>query len=197
MEFCSQIQITFAHLKGSIHLSNSKKKLCIVVSVSDTINAFMLKHISFLKKYYDITVVVSDSLMETTKFKVKNIKINRKINLLEDICSLYQLYTFFRKNKFDVVVSVTPKAGLLSMLSSFFAGSKTRLHFFTGQVWAIKTGAFRSFLKMMDKLIVSFSTNILIDSQSQKKFLIDEKIIQRSGRHKIILRSPEETDYYS
>lgn len=77
-----------------------------------------------------------------------------------------------------MVLSVSPKAGLISSISSFLARIENRIHFFTGQVWATKRGVFRFILKSVDKLIATLNTNNLIDSPSQKEFLIREKVIQ-------------------
>lgn len=177
-EYDSKIIVNqYISIYNKFNLKNVKKNLCIVVSVSSTINSFMLTHISKLKEYYEVTVVVSDNLISNSEFKIENIKINRKIKIIEDIFSIYQLYNFFRKNRFDLVLSITPKAGLLTMLSSYFLKIKVRMHFFTGQVWVTKKGTFRYLLKLMDKIIVKASTIILIDSQSQKDFLIREKVI--------------------
>ena len=63
--------------------------------------------------------------------------------------------------------------------ASFITKTPTRIHWFTGQVWANKKGMTRNFLKLIDKIIFLLSHNVLIDSISQKKFLIKEKVITK------------------
>ncbi|MCT7489227.1 glycosyltransferase [Aliarcobacter cryaerophilus] len=158
------------------------KKICIVVSTPMTVKAFLLKHIEILSNEYEITIVSNSNLDLSQEYKIKclskYIPINRKINFLEDIKSVILLYKFLKKENFNLVLSVSPKAGLISSISSFLARIENRIHFFTGQVWATKRGIFRFILKSVDKLIATLNTNNLIDSPSQKEFLIREKVIQ-------------------
>ncbi|MFY9080261.1 glycosyltransferase [Aliarcobacter cryaerophilus] len=158
------------------------KKICIVISTPMTVKAFLLKHIDILSKEYEITIVSNSNLDLSQEYKIKclskYIPINRKINFLEDIKSVILLYKFLKKENFNLVLSVSPKAGLISSISSFLARIENRIHFFTGQVWATKRGIFRFILKSVDKLIATLNTNNLIDSPSQKEFLIREKVIQ-------------------
>ena len=107
----------------------------------------------------------------------KNIPINRKINILKDFKALILLFLYFKKENFSLVFSITPKAGFLSILASFTQLIPNRIHIFTGQVWATKKGFRRFILKKIDKLIARFATTILIDSNSQRNFLIEEGVV--------------------
>ena len=91
----------------------------------------------------------------------------------------------FYKEKYDGIFSITPKAGLLSMVSGFICRVKLRLHYFTGQVWVTRKGFQRAFLRNIDRLMGLMATHLLTDSTSQKKFLEDEKIIKK-GRLKVL-----------
>ncbi|MBI5074993.1 MAG: glycosyltransferase family 4 protein [Nitrospirae bacterium] len=106
-----------------------------------------------------------------------HIPIERSISPLKDLRALKALYDLFRKERFDIVHSVTPKAGLLAMVSALAAGIPLRFHTFTGQVWATRTGFFRWFLKMFDRIIYYCSTDVLVDSVSQRAFLLSERVI--------------------
>ena len=63
------------------------------------------------------------------------------------------------------------------MISGFFSNVPNRWHTFTGQVWVNKSGIYKKFLKIMDKLIIYFSNKIFADSNSQVELLTEEKII--------------------
>ncbi len=52
-----------------------------------------------------------------------------------------------------------------------------RLHTFTGQVWATRTGLSRAILKLADRIIARCATYTLADSPSQREFLIRERIV--------------------
>jgi len=65
------------------------------------------------------------------------------------------------------------------MLAAWLTGVPNRIHTFTGQVWATKRGWQRSALKLFDRLIVLFATRVLVDSPSQRDFLIAEGVLPR------------------
>lgn len=157
------------------------KKICLIVSTPMTVKAFLLKHIEYLSKSYDVTVVANTDINLQKEYgvkcKTKSLVITRGINPLKDIVSIYKLYCFFKKESFDLSLSITPKAGLVSSIASYMADIEIRLHFFTGQVWATQKGFFRFLLKSIDKLIARLNTNCLVDSFSQKKFLVHENVL--------------------
>ncbi len=152
-----------------------------------TVKAFLLPQIRALADLYDLTVVAN--LQDQNDLKqylpesvhLINIPIQRKINLFGDLKALFQLSHFFYKSNFTLVHSVSPKAGLLAMLSSWLVRVPIRLHTFTGQVWATKQGVARFVLKGFDKLIALMATKILIDSHSQREFLIQNRIVKDSN----------------
>ena len=159
------------------------KKICFVVSAEMQAIAFLLPHIKNLSGYYSISIVLNtknDNFLQeiNPKISVFPIFLEREINLISDIKSLIKLYLLFKNNRYDVVHSITPKAGLLSMLASFFARVPIRVHWFTGQVWATKKGLFKLFLKQMDRFIYLFATDVLVDSPSQRNFLVKHRIIK-------------------
>jgi len=111
----------------------------------------------------------------------QHIGIERKIHLVRDIKAVADLTRYFRKEQFFAVHSVTPKAGLLTALAGKMAGLKNRIHIYTGQVWASRDGMMRKLLKFMDQLIAKLNTHSLVDGQSQREFLINEKILTETN----------------
>lgn len=157
-------------------------KIAFVVASPETVSSFLLAYIHGLAQNHNIHVICP--LENGAKIRglndnitVHNINIHRDPKVFSDVKSLYTLFCFFRKEKFDIVHSYTPKAGLLTQISAFCAGIKQRFHTFTGQVWATKIGFSRTFLKSLDKVTASLSTFCLVDSPSQQQFLIDEKLL--------------------
>jgi hypothetical protein len=159
-----------------------KKKICFVVSSTMTVNAFLQEPIIYLSKYYQVYLAVNgsvDALSPALKkiVAVLPVSIERKISFRHDLLALFQLFCILRKYNFHSVHSVTPKAGLLAMLASLLSGVTVRIHTFTGQIWVTSKGLKRWFFKAMDCLIALFATNILVDSASQRQFLLDEKVV--------------------
>lgn len=138
-------------------------------------------------KYYDVTIIANleknQSLLESFSNEVKiiNLPIERDIKIFFDLKALLILISIFKKNKFSLVHSVSPKAGLLSSISSYLVRVPIRIHTFTGQVWYTKKGMMRWLLIFFDKTIVKLNTNILIDSFSQQKFLINNGVVSKDN----------------
>lgn len=159
----------------------AKKKICFVVAVPSTAQAFLKDHIEALSEDYDVFIAgnisYSDELTGLKVCSYQHIDIEREISIKNDLKAVRQLSSYFRKMKFDAVHSVTPKAGLVSALAGFLARIPVRIHIFTGQVWATRKGSMRFMLKSIDWLIAKLNTHILIDGASQRQFLIDEGVV--------------------
>lgn len=160
-----------------------KKKIAFVVAIPMTAQAFLMDHFRVLQNDFEIHLIANFPNKESMEIFIQqniichDIKIQRDIRLGKDIKSLLNLYHLFKKEKFSSVHSVTPKAGLLTSIAAFLSHIKVRIHIFTGQVWATKKGAMRSLLKAMDKMIANLDTNILVDGESQRQFLIKEGVL--------------------
>ena len=156
------------------------QKICFVVSTPVTANVFLVAHIKELSKFYDI-----DLISNFDNFEVENseyfskiiVPIFRRISLVNDFKTLIRLIYIFRTKKYVSVHSVTPKAGLLSMLAAFLTGRPNRIHWYTGQVWVNKSILKRIPLKLFDKFINFLTTKNLVDSHSQFDFLRENGVI--------------------
>lgn len=158
-----------------------RKKICFVVAVPETAISFLRDHIKALSSDYDVYLAGNiESEKEIEQLDITgfcSINIQRSISLKNDIKSVWNLRKYFVKMRFDAVHSVTPKAGLTTALAAWSAGIKHRIHIFTGQVWATKTGAMRTLLKFVDKVIATLNNHILVDGESQRQFLISEGVL--------------------
>jgi glycosyltransferase involved in cell wall biosynthesis len=165
-------------------MTSTRKKICIVATIPMSLNVFMKPHIAMLAEQYDVTLIANGAEEDFSDLvgehvRVIPVNIARAVSLMQDVLALLQLFKLFNQNRFDAVHSITPKAGLLSMLAAVAAGVPVRVHTFTGQVWANKSGVVRWGLKALDKLIAKCAKGLLTDSFSQRLFLINEKIVQR------------------
>jgi len=156
-----------------------RPRICIVVAAPLTLKAFMLGHLKALARISDVTIVANfapedGSFLWPEEITRVAIPIARPIAPWADLLALLALFRLFRQHRFDLVHSITPKAGLLAMLAGALAGVPLRLHSFTGQVWVTRAGLMRSLLKSTDQLIARLATHILADSASQREFLIAE-----------------------
>jgi glycosyltransferase involved in cell wall biosynthesis len=163
-----------------------KPGLCFVVSVPMTAVAFLNGHIDYLSSDYEITVVCNFDGTEkdiSKNAQLKNIRIARMISAISDLRAVYSLARFLKKGNFQIVHSVTPKAGLITAMAGWLAKTPIRIHWFTGQVWVLKSGIQRWLLNKLDRLIAKLNTSVLVDSPSQRDFLIEQRVINPTKAH--------------
>jgi len=162
------------------------KKIFFVTTIPLAVSSFLLPHVKILSRSYEVRILVNPEGSGGSRLKissdfVKSVPIERRINLIQDIKVLFVLYRYFVREKPAAVHSMLPKAGLLAMLASFLAFVPVRVHTFTGQVWATKAGPFRAFLRLVDRLIAAMATDVFVDSHSQRRFLIENKVLTERG----------------
>lgn len=163
-----------------------KRRACIVVSSEMTVRAFLLRQLAAMQQDYDVTVVVNTGnsrLLEelgVPQASLRRLRIARQIAPARDLWCLAALVRLMWRERFDLVQSVTPKAGLLAMVAAWLTGVRARVHTFTGQVWATREGLSRRVLKMSDWLVARTATHVLADSASQREFLIAEGVVPAS-----------------
>lgn len=162
----------------------TKKKIAFVVAIPGSAEAFLTNHFEVLTQEYDVTLIANfpkdydASCFKGMKINYINAPIKREISVKNDLNALWKLYKIFKKEKFDSVHSITPKAGLLTAWASWLAGIKVRIHIYTGQVWATRKGVMRMALKMLDKMIATLDNHILVDGEGQRQFLIKEGVVK-------------------
>jgi glycosyltransferase involved in cell wall biosynthesis len=146
-----------------------------------TLRAFLAPHVAALRTSYAVSVVANFNGDEPPAtgdgVEFVSIPIERRIAPRRDLLALLSLVRIFRRSRFDAVQSVTPKAGLLAMVAGCIARVPVRVHIFTGQVWATRQGAARWLLKQLDRVIGRCATHVLVDSPSQREFLLAERVV--------------------
>jgi glycosyltransferase involved in cell wall biosynthesis len=161
-----------------------KQTIVLIATTATTINVFMLKNIKMLSKHFNLLIFCNDAILlkklVPKNVLLTNIKFTRKPNLIIDLTTFLILLYFLIKNKPYLTISITPKAGFLTALSSFIARTPCRLHWFTGQIWVTRKGFFRFIYKILDQIIFNLSHHVLVDSHSQKNFLISNNVISKN-----------------
>ena len=162
-----------------------RRRVCVVSASEMTVRAFLRNQIAAMQDRYEVTVVVNttnrDFLEELgLTAQLVPVRIERGISLRGDMEALIRIARLLRRGQFDMVHSFTPKAGLLAMLGGLLAGTPVRVHTFTGQVWATRTGWSRALLKNLDRLLAASATFITVDSSSQRDFLLQEHVVAAS-----------------
>ena len=172
-------------MKAPIH-TDKKKKVIRTAALSGSLYVLLEDQLRFLNQYYDILAIGSDpghEYMEKLKrregIRGKEINIERKISIFNDFISLYKLYVLFRKEKPFMVHSITPKAGLLTMIAGYFARVPARVHTFTGLIFPTQTGMMKKVLLFFDKLICKFATHVYPEGNGVKNDLMNYKVTSK------------------
>jgi len=156
----------------------SNPKLIRTSTVAISLDYLLKGQLSFLQKHYEVLAVSGNDihLEEVAKremVRTIGLEMQRNISPLKDLLSLWNLYLLFKKEKPLMVHSITPKAGLLTMVAGFFAGVPIRIHTFTGLIFPSKTGLLKRLLILMDKLLCKFATHIYPEGNGVKQDLIN------------------------
>jgi len=160
-------------------------KLVRTTTVPISIKYFLIEQVNFLKNNgVDVYLASSKGedisfIEEKTNTTVYIIPFLRQISFLNDLKTLWKTYLYLKKIKPDIVHSITPKAGLISMMAAYFARVPIRMHTYTGLIFPSKKGLFQKLLILMDKLLCVFATNIYPEGQGVKNDLIKYRITKK------------------
>jgi len=140
-----------------------------------------------LKKKYEVVLLSSPGPEMVTivkKYGVKTIAIpmERHISLKKDIVSLYKLIKVFRRERPQMVHSMTPKAGLLCMVAAWLTKVPVRIHTFTGLVFPTAQGLKRKILMLTDAITCACATHIIPEGEGVKADLQNNGITKKPMR---------------
>ena len=153
-----------------------EKKLFRVSTVSTSLNTFLKGQLNMLSAYFEVAAVSSPGIELEELGKREGvytiaIPMERRISLLRDFISLVRLIILFAKERPYIVHSMTPKAGLLSMLAAWITRVPVRMHTFTGLVFPTATGMLQKLLIMMDRITCYCATYINPEGEGVKRDL--------------------------
>lgn len=151
-------------------------KIIRVSTVPVSLNVLLKGQLKMLNEHFNIIGVSSagddlDNVREREGIQTAAIEMERHIAPFKDIVSLWKLIKIFRKEKPEIVHSITPKAGLLSMIAAKIAGVPIRIHTFTGLVFPTATGLKKNLLVFTDKLTCKCATDIIPEGNGVKNDL--------------------------
>lgn len=137
-----------------------------------------------LKRKYEVVLLSSpgielDEAVARQSVKGIAVPMERHISFVKDGKALIKLIRVFRKERPQMVHSMTPKAGLLCMMASWFCRVPVRVHTFTGLVWPTATGFKRRILMTTDWLTCACATHIIPEGEGVKNDLLDNGITKK------------------
>lgn len=160
------------------------KKIIRTATVSISLDILLKGQLAFLKEHYEVVAVSGqdvhlDNVANREGVRTIALSIQRQISPFKDFISLLKLYKVLRKEKPLIVHSITPKAGLLTMIAAYFAGVPIRIHTFTGLVFPYKKGFLHHLLLFIDKVLCRFATHIIPEGEGVKKDLLAFKVTKK------------------
>lgn len=165
-------------------MKNSKKKLFRISTAAISLNLLLEGQLKYFNDKYDVTAIANgdEDLYEIAsreQVKTKAIKIERKISVFKDFASLWMLFWYFYREKPEIVHSISPKAGLLSMIAGKYAGVPTRIHTFTGLIFPYKKGPLKWILLLMDRVLCWHATHIIPEGNGVKNDLLTYNVTKK------------------
>lgn len=162
----------------------AKKKIIRMSTVPISLSIFCKDLLRDLSGEYEILAVSSpgealDDLGKREGVRTAAVPMERRISLFKDFKALVSLIRLFRKEKPDLVHSITPKAGLLGMMAARLAGVKVRVHTFTGLVFPTATGLKRRILKATDRMTCRCATHIIPEGEGVKRDLEKGRVTKK------------------
>lgn len=159
-------------------------KLFRISTIPISMNVLLKDQLKYLSEFYEVTAISGagedlEEIQLREGVKIKAIHIERKISIFRDIIALTQLYFYFRKEQPQIIHSITPKAGLLSMLAGKIAGVPVRMHTFTGLIFPYRNGALQKILIGADKLLCYTATHIYPEGEGVKNDLLKYNITKK------------------
>ena len=158
-------------------------KVCRVVTIPWIFATWLRRQIRVVRDSgIDLTLVASpgaelDRLARDHAFRCHPVPIRRGISPTHDLVALLRLVRFFAGERFDIVHTSTPKAGLLGAVAAKLARVPIRIHTYTGQPWVVLHGALRQTVRFGDRVIATLDTRCYADSMSQREFLVREGVV--------------------
>jgi glycosyltransferase involved in cell wall biosynthesis len=156
-------------------------KLIRITTVPQSLRGLLRGQLRFLSGYFEVIGVSSsgkdlENVRKDEGIRVVPVEMRRRIAPVRDLVALWQLYCLFRKERPLIVHSITPKAGLLSMIAAKMAGIPIRMHTFTGLIFPTQRGFFQKLLIWMDRLLCVCATNVYPEGNGVKNDLIKFRI---------------------
>lgn len=133
---------------------------------------------------YEVVAVSSpgkelDEVGQREGVRTAMVPMERRMAPLKDLKSLLGLIRVFRRERPDMIHSMTPKAGMLCMLAAWMCRVPVRVHTFTGLVFPTSTGMTRKILMFTDRITCACATHIIPEGEGVRNDLVNHHITRK------------------
>lgn len=161
-----------------------KPKLIRTATIPTSLDIFCRGMLRELSSNYEVVAISSkgkelETIAKREGVRTIGVNMERQISPFKDLVSLFRLVRVFREERPDIVHSMTPKAGLLSMIAAKIARVPIRIHTFTGLVFPTATGLKKRLLMLTDKITCACATHIIPEGEGVKNDLTNYGITNK------------------
>lgn len=160
---------------------SKKIKICELCAVDFTVVKLLMPLIIRLKeKGYEVHVACSDGpnrdAIQKNNIHLENIKIPRKFKPLEILISIFLLYIYFKKEKFDILHVHTPLAAYIGRVAGFMAGIEIIIYTAHGFYFHERMNLIRrKIYQLIEKNLAKITDIIFIQSSEDFEYALREK----------------------
>jgi len=160
------------------------KKIIRATTISRSLEDFCKDILRELSQNYEVIGLSSpgpelEIVEKREEVRTIAVPMERRISPVKDFISLVKLIRVFRKERPDMVHSMTPKAGLLCMMAGKLTGVPVRIHTFTGLVFPTSTGLKKKILMATDWLTCACATHVIPEGEGVKADLLNNGITKK------------------
>ena len=164
-----------------------RKKIIRSSTVATSLETFCKGLLKELSEKYEVVAVSSpddtlDLVGRREGVKTVGVPMERHIAPLSDLKSLWKMVGVMRRERPWLVHSMTPKAGLMSMIAGWLTGVPVRVHTYTGLVFPTATGITQKILILTDRILCRCATHIIPEGQGVKRDLERYRITRKPMR---------------
>ncbi len=163
------------------------KKLIRSATVPGSLDTFCRGVLRELSADYEVVALSSPGkempeIARREQVRTVAVTMQRHISPVNDLVSLCRLVKVLRRERADIIHSMTPKAGLLCMMAAWLVRVPVRVHTFTGLVFPTSTGLKRRILMLTDALTCACATHVVAEGQGVRNDLLRFHITRKPVR---------------
>lgn len=169
----------------------AKSKLVRITTVPISLEKLLEGQLTFMSRYYDVVAISSgkqdlESLGTKQNVKVHHVEMTRKITPFKDLLAVWRLYSYFIREKPEIVHTHTPKAGTVGMLAAKLARVPYRLHTVAGLPLLETKGFKRKVLMFVEKLTYMCASHVYPNSYGLMEIITNSRLISDEKKLKVI-----------
>lgn len=161
------------------------KKILRVSTVPISLNSLLKGQLKMLSENYEVVGVSSpgkelEEVQQREGVRIISLPMKRHISLGNDFISLMRMIYILIRERPAMIHSITPKAGLISMLGGWITRVPVRMHTFTGLLFPTAIGLKKKLLIWIDRLTCACATHINPEGNGVKQDLINYRITKKT-----------------